>query len=60
MKIRPKEFGACPLLHPKGLNPNPRYQWIQKANQLCNDRDHRYADAQHVPVGVELKRLGIK
>lgn len=50
----------CPHLHPKGLNRNPRYQWIQEANRLCDHPDHRYSDAKHVPVEVELERLGIK
>jgi hypothetical protein len=48
----------CPLLrHDK--NGVARFQWVREANRLCGHPDHRYLDALHVPVEVELERLGM-
>jgi len=52
------EITDCPHLR-RGKGGHVRIQWVREANQRCVDLDHRYLDAMHVPVEVELERLGM-
>lgn len=60
MQIRSKcqQITDCPYLR-RTTGGQTRFQWVREANRLCDDSDHRFMDALHVPVEVELERLGI-
>lgn len=49
-----REASPCPHLR-KGRHAWDR--WVREANEKCDHPDHRYSDAMHIPVDLELERI---